>query len=291
MGSTPRPRLHVLGAGRAGRVVARWLFDRGRVEIGQVVNQRLASAEQAVGFIGSGQAVADFQGGLDGDLLLLGVPDNKLSGILQARPLRPALVVHLSGAHPADVIGRSELEAASLHPVLPFADSASALTRMDDCRWVSQGSGPALDRLRAIWAVRDTHWSTIARSAKPAYHAAMICASNYLVTLTDMARQLAAQAGLPEASAADLIATLQGATLDNLEGQRAASALTGPIERGDLTTLERVTASLQPGLQARTYAQMGLATLRLADQSRGHNANDAAIEALFLALASGSSTG
>ncbi len=287
VGSTPRPRLHVLGAGRAARVVARWLFDRGRVEIGQVLNRRLSSAQQAVQFIGSGQAVEEFKGELLGDLLLLGVPDGQLSEILQARTLRPALVVHLSGAHPADVIGRSDLETGSLHPVLPFADPASALARMDDCRWVTEGSAPALDRLRAVWAVRDTHWSTIAKSAKPAYHAAMICASNYLVTLTDMARQLAAQAGLPDASAADLIATLQFATLDNLEGQTTAAALTGPIERGDLATLERVTASLQPGRQSRAYGQLGLATLELARQSRLPKPSDERIEDLFMALLRG----
>lgn len=279
-----RPRLHVLGAGRAARVVARWLVERGRVEMGQVVNRKLESAAHAVRFIGSGHARPDFRGNLNNDWLLLGVPDRALGQVLQTRALQPALVIHLSGAHPAEAIEQPGLDAASLHPVLPFADPQRALARMDGCYWVAQGSEQALARCRAVWAVQEERWLTLGKEAKPAYHAAMICASNYLVGLTGLARQLANQAGLPEGSAAELIATLQRATLDNLDGQTAADALTGPIERGDLATLDRVCACLLPGSQSGAYGQLGLLTLELARQARGDHPNDPAIESLFQSL-------
>ncbi len=73
---------------------------------------------------------------------------------------------------------------------------------------------------------------------RPLYHAAASVASNYLVTLVDVAAQLFERAGLDQdAALRGALPLLQG-TLDNLSATGStAGALTGPLSRGDLHTV------------------------------------------------------
>ena len=75
----------------------------------------------------------------------------------------------------------------------------------------------------------------IADRDRAAYHAAASIASNFLVTLEAAAERLAGTAGVDR----DLLAPLVRATVENWVDHGAQRALTGPIARGDLATVER----------------------------------------------------
>jgi predicted short-subunit dehydrogenase-like oxidoreductase (DUF2520 family) len=89
----------------------------------------------------------------------------------------------------------------------------------------------------------------LAPGGKAAYHAALSVASNYLVTLTDIARQLARQGGVDEALLSALLGPLMRGSLANALSMGTQQALTGPIVRGDAATVARHLAVLPPDLQ------------------------------------------
>ena len=72
---------------------------------------------------------------------------------------------------------------------------------------------------------------------KPLYHAACTIASNYLVTLMDFTQQVV------DTLDADLdmsyLYPLISGTLENIKRDGIKSALTGPIMRGDIGTVEK----------------------------------------------------
>ena len=70
------------------------------------------------------------------------------------------------------------------------------------------------------------------------YHAAASVACNYLVTLEHEAEAPLRRAGLPEDQALELFLPLVRATLDNVARQGTVNALTGPLSRGDLDTID-----------------------------------------------------
>ena len=101
------------------------------------------------------------------------------------------------------------------------------------------GSTPeALGAARGLAVAVGMRPFVIDDSARAAYHAAASIASNFLVTLQAAAEDLAAGAGLEPAEARALLAPLVTSTIDNWIARGPAEALTGPVSRGDVETVE-----------------------------------------------------
>ena len=279
-----RLRLSLLGAGRAARVVARWLVESKTAEISQVANSSLESAQAATAFIGAGRAVKRIRDLDESDCLLVGLPDQRLgeggSDLVEGGA---GLAFHLSGSLDSSVLEGWAPHVASLHPARAFAQPDRALAQMAGTWITAEGDPEALDRLRPLFTAAGAQWQCVDRARKPLYHAATVVASNYLVTLNALARDLALAAGIEESHARDLLAGLQSGTLANLDRTDAAQALTGPIERADLDQIRRLQQAMVEVCPARSVllSELGLATLELARGARGERPADEQIEALF----------
>ncbi len=281
------PQLHVLGCGRAARAVARRLIRTGRVRPGLVVNRSLESARAAVEFLGAGEAVECLDERIAEGWLMLGLPDGLLAQtsheLLRQLPAAPALVFHLSGSIEAAVLNVPGTPAAAVHPVRAFSDPESAAANFDGTWCVAEGHEKALACLRPVFEAAGGRWLGFAAADKAAWHASTVAASNFLVTIQDMARELAGRAGLPEAQAIQVLCDLQQGTLESLRERCPSEVLTGPIERGDETACRRIVeaaAALEPG-QARLFSELGHATLALAREKRGPLDVDESLESLF----------
>lgn len=282
-----KPRLHILGCGRAARVIARWLLESELVEIGQVCNRSLESSADAVAFIGAGEAVEGMDETVTGGWLLLGLPDGELAamalGLACRMPGQPELCFHLSGSMPAAILAPLVAPSASIHPARAFARPEQALAVMSDTWLIAEGERIALDLLAPVLKAAGGRWLEIDGAGKRLYHAATVTASNYLVTLTGLARELAEAAGLEAGAGAELLANLQRGTLENLDGYSASDALTGPIERSDALAAEKLleaVGKLSPE-QSRLFQALGQANLELAIRKRGPRPGDEAIRASF----------
>ena len=116
------------------------------------------------------------------------------------------------------------------------------------------------------------------------YHAGAVIASNYVVALADAARSLLVKAGVPADQALPLLIPLLASVVQNLAEVGLPGALTGPVERGDATVVERhlgALAARAPEL-VELYRLVGRDVLRLARQkARIDPASAARLEALF----------
>ncbi len=73
---------------------------------------------------------------------------------------------------------------------------------------------------------------------KPLYHAALVFASNYTVTLYALAESLLVGLGADRATADSALDALLAGTVENLRTQGIPGALTGPLVRADVGTIE-----------------------------------------------------
>ncbi|MCC5864360.1 MAG: DUF2520 domain-containing protein [Wenzhouxiangella sp.] len=276
-----RPHVHCYGCGRAARVILRWLHQADLIQIGQICNRSLESSRDAVAFLGAGQAVVAMDAAVNGGWLMLGLPDGALNaaalGLSCRMPGQPELVFHLSGSMPASALEPLGAPVAAVHPVRAFSDPATAVAAMPATWCVGEGETEPLSRLKALFCEAGARWAEITPAGKPAYHAATVAASNYLVALNDMARSLAQRSGLDGNDVAELLADLQQAVIQSLRTASPEQALTGPIERGDEHALARLLPAADGAGHAELFRALGRATLSLAQRKRGELDSDAAL--------------
>jgi predicted short-subunit dehydrogenase-like oxidoreductase (DUF2520 family) len=162
----------------------------------------------------------------DADLVLLAVPDSAISEVAQQVPIGP-WIAHVSGATSITALAPHERRFC-VHPL----------------QTLTLDRGP--EQLDGAWAAitfetddarREAEWLAItlglrafplADADKPLYHAGAAIASNFLVTLYRAAARLLEESSAPP----EALVPLMQRTIEN------GFVLTGPIARGDWSTVE-----------------------------------------------------
>ncbi|APU12406.1 MULTISPECIES: Rossmann-like and DUF2520 domain-containing protein [Actinoalloteichus] len=238
----------VVSAGRVGAVLGASLARAGHVVVATsaVSRDSLRRAEEllpGVPVLPPDEVVAM------ADLVLLAVPDDVLpglvSGLIATGSLRAGqIVAHTSGAHGVAVLAEVARIGAlplALHPVMTFTGRSEDLARLAACCIGITASGERDSPTDPGWSVGEALVVEIGadpvfipEAARPLYHAALAHGANHLITLITECVSLLSAAGVAQPER--LLGPLCSAALDNAlrHGDRA---LTGPVARGDLSTL------------------------------------------------------
>jgi predicted short-subunit dehydrogenase-like oxidoreductase (DUF2520 family) len=205
-------------------------------------------------------------------IVVIAVRDDALPGTVADLARSGAIgadhvVLHLSGVLTHDVLaplGSLGATTGSMHPLIAFSPEASrAPAQCRGATFVLEGDLGAVAVADAIVRRLGGSPVTLAPESKPLYHAGAVFASNYLVTLVAVAARLLEDAGIPGERALAALAPLARATVENLEAAGPAAALTGPIARGDATTVRRHLLALKHA-DAELYRAVGRETVKLA---------------------------
>jgi predicted short-subunit dehydrogenase-like oxidoreductase (DUF2520 family) len=238
--------LNIIGAGHVGRVFGRVFAAAGCFAVQDVLTRKLASAQQAADFIGSGRAVGSMAELRRADVIMLAVGDDQIAPVCAelaaAHLLAGVIVFHCSGALSSLQLqdaARAGAFVASVHPIRSFADPEAVARSFDGTYCGVEGDAAALAVLDQGLRACGARPVAIDVSAKTVYHAAAVFASNYLVTLVDAALRAYQAAGIPEPVARELAQPLAMETLANAFRLGPAAALSGPIARGDMATVAR----------------------------------------------------
>ncbi len=208
------------------------------------------------------------------DLVIVAVPDDAIamaaaqlvkSGGVVARHV----VLHTSGLHGADALAPLKATGAALgsfHPLQTFADAQGDPDALAGTPAVVEGSPEAVRAARGLAeSLEMTPILELSAERKPLYHAAAVFSSNYVVTLAAMAERLAREAGAGDASGR-LFGALLANTVQHLSREDPATALTGPIRRGDAGTVAAHLRALS-GSDRSLYVALAREALRLARAS------------------------
>ncbi|GMU41229.1 MAG: oxidoreductase [Chloroflexota bacterium] len=205
------------------------------------------------------------------DVVYLAVPDREIAPLAARLSWRPGqAAVHHSGALGLEALAgatdRGAL-AGCLHPLQTFPagtppQEAPALFRGITCGIEApEPLGARLEALAGALGARSVRLEGVDRAA---YHAAAVFASNDAVALMAAAARTWSAAGLSPEAAREALAPLLLAAARNVAALPLERALTGPVARGDVETVERHLAALTttPDLAA-LYRALAAELLRL----------------------------
>lgn len=264
--------LNVIGGGRVGKTLGHLFHAAGVFQVQGVLTRSMPSAQQTVGFMGAGQACATLADMPPAEVWMLAVPDAQIAPTAQAladlaRPPRPTLVFHCSGALSSDALGplrQLGWHVASAHCLLSFAQPALALSQFDSTPCALEGDVLALPVLEAAFTQIQARCFVLAAEHKLLYHAGAVFATNFLPVLQDLAEQLWQHSGMPPELSLQLRASLLHNAVNNIVQLGPKAALTGPAARGDkalVASQQQAVAQWHPDAGA-AYQALS----RLADQ-------------------------
>lgn len=256
----------VIGAGRVGAVLAVGLRDAG-VQIAAVAGESAATRMRIQTLLPGVAVDKPTVVAKSCDLLLLTVPDDVLDNVVRMLAASGALsagqyVVHTSGRHgkrvlrPATALGARGI---AMHPAMTFTGTDLDIGRLAGCVFgvtCNAAERPLAERLVGLLR-GEVAW--LGEDQREIYHAALAHGANHLVTLVAQSMD-----ALRAAGSADPAATLRpllGAALENALAFGDA-ALTGPIVRGDISTVRAHLRNLQASspLALESYTVMARAT-------------------------------
>lgn len=262
----------IVGAGVVGTALGLMLQEQGH-RVAGVACRTGESALKAAGRLDA-PALTPWEVARCAELVLITTKDNAIKSVTEeiARQggFRPGqVVVHTSGSLTTDALeaaGREGCHLVSLHPLQSCATVEMAVENIPGSVFSIQGDEEGTKVALKLVEQLGGHPVCITREAKPLYHAAACVASNYLVSLVHLSTELLKAAGLPpEINFQALLPLIQG-TLKNIAAVGTPGALTGPIARGDLDTIEEHLAVMRqevPQLLDQ-YRELGTFTADLA---------------------------
>jgi len=238
-----------IGSGPVGTAFGVNLSRRGYRVIGvfDVVGeaaQRFAADVPGCRVFEKAQELAD-----SADVVFITTPDDiipKVAAEIRWRSGQSA--VHCSGAstvHSLDAASEQGALVGSIHPCQTFAGREQAITNLPGSTFAIEAEEPMKTTLTEIARALDGDLVYLTSEDKALYHAAACIACNYFYTLAKIATDLWQNFGKTTDEATKAYIPLLQGSVNNIASVGLPGALTGPIARGDVKTIQRHLAALE----------------------------------------------
>ena len=240
-------KIGFIGAGKVGTALGQFFANNGKHITGYT--SRSEGAALAASKLTSSTCYYDNTKGLlaDSDMIFITVPDKEIKTAweqISTYDISAKIICHCSGAISSEIFKNIETLGACAYSIHPLA----AVANKKDSRvftgknFTIEGSPHNLEVVSAWLESLPINVSVISTEHKVLYHAAAVVASNFMVALADIAQELFLQSGFDNTAA---ITSLMNSSAENIRKRGVTDAITGPIERNDIETLNEHIKALQ----------------------------------------------
>ena len=240
-------KIGFIGAGKVGCSLGKLLAGRGLTVAGYYDSDREA-ADEAARFTDSA-SFSDMQRLAEAvDILFLTVPDGLIRPVFldlarSGADLDGKLICHCSGSISSreafDGIRETGAFGYSVHPLFAVSSRFETYKELGEAFFSLEGDPSRIDDMSALLTQAGLRFQIIDPSAKTRYHLAAVYASNLVCGLIGEASRLLQECGFGEEDAIKALTPLIEGNVDHALAAGPVRALTGPVERGDVTTLEK----------------------------------------------------
>ncbi len=283
MAKVTSPRLNLIGPGHLGRTLARLWTLAGTFEIGCVISRNLSNTQDALTFIGAGEACG-WDAIQPASFTLVSSPDDVLDEVVASLATSGALrngdvVFHCSGALESEQLAPLRAcgaRIASVHPIRSFARPEVVVEEFQGTICGCEGDEEALAALAPHFDLIGARRIAIDPARKLLYHAGAVLACNHLVALMEGALAAMEAAGLPRDVAWSALRPLIAGTLNGIGTTGTEGALTGPVRRGDRSIVQAeiaATHALDIDI-GEAYRALSILALRLCPAQHGITRSD-----------------
>jgi len=233
-----------IGAGRVGMTLGRYFFEK-KLHVSGYFSRTYAHAAEAGEFTHSRAFETAEELVCNSDVVFITVPDGEIYNVyksIRRCDIKGKMLCHCSGAMAASVFDDIACRKAygfSVHPAYAFSDKKEAYKQLDNAFFTVEGNREKMPVLTGILDKTGNSYQIISAKQKAKYHASLTMASNCAVALYSIAEGLLCECGFSDTQAEDVLNPLFLNNAVNICKSGCSSALTGPVDRKDISTVEK----------------------------------------------------
>lgn len=264
-----------IGAGKVGFTMGKFLTAH-QMKVSGYYSRTSASAKEAAEFTETRHYDSLEELISDSDALFLTVPDDAIAHVweqIRKLPLQKKLICHFSGALSSEVFSGIEHTGAygySIHPLFAVHDKYESYKKISEAFFTIEGNEERIDEIRQLLESLGLRTNTIQAADKVLYHAAAAVVSNLYVGLVHMGESMLTSCGFTEQDAHDALSPLIAGNAANVVSKGTIMALTGPIERNDVETVQAHLASMTHDFRS-IYRRLSRQVLAVAKMKNPEN--------------------
>jgi predicted short-subunit dehydrogenase-like oxidoreductase (DUF2520 family) len=264
-------KIGFIGVGPVGTAFGVRLAQLGYEVIG-VYDLNREAAQRFAGRVAGCQVYEEAQALVDAaEVIFITTPDDIIPKV--ARQLewhKGQTVLHCSGATSVEALepaGEKGAMVGSIHPCQTFAGVDQAIENLPGSTFAIEAEEPVKSLLTEMARALDGDCVYLTAEDKALYHAAACIACNYFITLVKLATDLWQHFGKSTDEATKAYLPLLRGAVNNIANIGLPGCLTGPIARGDVSTVRKHLAALEkrasPSLLS-LYKALGMETIPIA---------------------------
>ncbi len=231
-----------IGAGKVGFSFGKYLTERG-VRVTGYYNRTTQSSMEAANFTNTRQYTNMRYLVEDSDAIFLAVPDGAIGSVweqLRMLPIQNKIIGHFSGSLSSAVFSDIERYRAygySIHPLFAVNDKYNSYKELSHAFFTIEGHPRYLNWFLHMFEGFGNPVEVISARDKVRYHAAAAMVSNLYVGLTELCEDMLRDCGFSSLNAHKALSPLIMGNAENIVHYGTVEALTGPVERNDLSTI------------------------------------------------------
>lgn len=237
-------KIGFIGAGKAGTALGDYFHQKG-LTLSGYASRSGQSAKEAAQFTNSKYYSTYNALVADSDMIFLTVSDSAISSVwnlIKEMPLQDKIICHCSGSISSQVFSGIHDKGAcaySIHPLLAIHSKEHSYENLTHAIFTVEGDKKYLHKIVHLLENLGNKVQSIATESKPLYHAAAVFASNHVVALAKVSMDLLGKCGFDENAALAAISPLLMGNVTNIAKVGPTQALTGPVERNDVSTVQK----------------------------------------------------
>ena len=233
-----------IGAGKVGFSLGKYLADNG-LQVTGYYSEFEEDALEASQFTKTNHYTNLEKLVEDSDVLFLTVTDGQIGNVwnqLKSSHINNKIVCHCSGALSSEIfsgIAETKSFGYSIHPLFAVSNKYESYKELSNSYFTIEGSSEKIQEMRDIFVKMGNEVCIISKEDKIKYHAAAAMASNLVVGVINASENLLKECGFDEQSAHKALASIIRGNVEHIIDDGTVGALTGPIERNDISTVKK----------------------------------------------------
>lgn len=270
-------KLGFIGAGKVGTTMGIYLKEKG-FDIWGYYSRSYQSAQNAAALTNSIASAELEDLVINSEILFITTNDDQISNICNRLVDEDLIddekiVIHMSGAASSRILEKLKSNNCyiySLHPLQAFADVEKGVKDLEHTVFSLEGDEERVEAIENILKTTGNEYFKIEAEQKALYHATACVVSNYLVSLMDYGLSIFEAIGIDKDKGYRALSPLIQGSIENIHNLGTSRALTGPIARGDVNTIEKHIEAMKKTNPEwlHMYKALGFATIELAEREK-----------------------